>query len=72
MKRHPNYDKIPDAAIVQSIHADGTIGNYGLVKGADLHYMLRGYEYNEEFDLWFRDNTEWAYSVKPVPYVYDL
>ncbi len=67
MKRHPNYEDIPEKAEVFSIHEDGEIGNYGIVKGIDLHYMLRGYTFDKELGLWFHPNhKEWAYEVKPI------
>lgn len=67
MKKHVNYDDIPDKAEVNIIYADGSVGRFGIVKGANLHYMLRGYTLDKEFGLWYGDKQrDYAYEVIPL------
>ena len=65
MRKHPDYDSIPAKAIVTAYYSDGTVGKHGIVKGADLHYMLRGYRLDRELGLWYSPkHKDWAYDVK--------
>ncbi|MDD4564802.1 MAG: hypothetical protein PHE79_04925 [Eubacteriales bacterium] len=67
MKRHINFKDIPDKAEVKVIYADGSVGNHGIVKGADLHYLLRGCTFDQEFNLWFSDkHKNFAYKVVAI------
>jgi hypothetical protein len=67
MKKHINYEDIPKKAIVNAYYEDGTMGQFGIVKGADLHYMLRGFILNKELGLWFSDkHKDFAYGVTPI------
>ncbi|MPM18099.1 hypothetical protein SDC9_64505 [bioreactor metagenome] len=66
MKKHPNADMIPDKAIVTIYYNDGEVGTYGIVKGIDLLYLLRDWEYDKEFGMWFREKRDYAYDVKAI------
>lgn len=61
-------DKLKSAE-VKVFYEDGTVGTYGRLNRNDILDMLRGCEYDEEFDMWFnKKNGQWAYALYHTEY----
>lgn len=51
---------------VTKYHANGDCSNLGILPGADVKKILRGYEFDEMFEMWYSKSANVGYDVKEV------
>ena len=45
---------------------DVEVRNYGTISGADVAAMLKGYKYDEMFEMWYSGHANIGYAVQEV------